>query len=122
MTQADRTRSIVRAYHDAWTSRDFGRAADLLATDLGVEVPINAYPTKDSFVQAVTAFGSMVDRTDMLAEFANDSDALLLYDMHVGPLGVIRIAEHFTVADGKITRIRQVHDTEPIHRFRERPG
>jgi SnoaL-like protein len=114
MAESERARSIVRAYHNAWTSRDFGRAADLLASDLTIEVPINAYPTKDSFVQALTAFGGMVDRTDMLAEFASDDDALLLYDMHVGALGTIRIAEHFTVTGEKITRIRQIHDTAPI--------
>jgi hypothetical protein len=27
------------------------------------------------------------------------------------PIGTLRIAEHFTVADGRITRIRHVHDT-----------
>jgi len=114
MTESEQARSIVRAYHTAWTSREFTRAADLLASDVTIEVPINSYPTKDSFVQALTAFGGMVDRTDMLAEFANGDGALLLYDMYVGPLGVIRIAEHFTVTDGTITRIRQVHDTVPM--------
>lgn len=118
MAESDRARSIARAYHDAWTSRDFVRAADLLASDLTIEVPINSYPTKESFVQALAAFGAMVDRTDMLAEFASDDGALLLYDMHVGALGVIRIAEHFTVRSGRITRIRQVHDTAPMRAAR----
>ena len=31
---------VVRAYHRAWTGKDFARA--LLAPDLEVEVPINA--------------------------------------------------------------------------------
>jgi hypothetical protein len=31
---------------------------------------------------------------------------MLLYDMDVDRLGTLRIAEHFTVGGGKITRIR----------------
>ncbi len=38
----------------------------------------------------------------------------LLYDMHVQRLGMLRVAEHFTVEGGKITRIRQIHDTTAI--------
>jgi hypothetical protein len=39
---------------------------------------------------------------------------MLLYDLDAEPLGTLRIAEHFTVAGGKITRIRQVHDTAAV--------
>jgi hypothetical protein len=31
--------------------------------------------------------------------------------MVVQPIGKMRIADHFTIADGQITRIRHVHDT-----------
>jgi hypothetical protein len=31
--------------------------------------------------------------------------------MTTAPFGTIRVAEHFTVADGLITGIRHVHDT-----------
>jgi len=55
--------SVVRAYHRAWTSKEF------------------------------------------------DADAALLADELVNGLGPMRIAEHFTVRDGKIVRLRQVHDT-----------
>ena len=36
---------------------------------------------------------------------------MLLYDLVIGPVGTLRVADHFTAGDGKITRIRQVHDT-----------
>jgi hypothetical protein len=39
---------------------------------------------------------------------------MLLYDMDVAGLGMLRVAEHFTVRDGKIVRIRQVHDTAAL--------
>jgi ketosteroid isomerase-like protein len=31
--------------------------------------------------------------------------------MDIEMLGTMRVAEHFTVADGKIVRVRQIHDT-----------
>jgi hypothetical protein len=39
---------------------------------------------------------------------------VLLYDMDVPGLGTLRVAEHFTVEDDKITRIRQIHDTAAL--------
>ncbi len=42
------------------------------------------------------------------------SEGMLLYDMDVAELGPLRVAEHFTVENGKITRIRQVHDTAAL--------
>ncbi len=108
------TLAVVRAYHDGWTGKKFDAAVRLLAPDLKVEVPINTYPTMEAFAQAVIGFGGMVKRTTLLAEFEKSDEAMLLYDMDVEGLGALRIAEHFTVANGKITRIRQIHDTAAL--------
>ena len=112
--RGDAALDVVRAYHDGWSSRDFDRAGALLADDLAVETPINEYPTKASFVQALTGFGSMTRAVDVLSEMSHGDQAMLLYDMDVHGLGRLRVAEHFTVADGRITRVRQIHDTAPI--------
>jgi hypothetical protein len=114
MKAPDTTLSVVRAYHRGWTTKNFDQAARLLAPDLKVEVPINDYPTPESFAQALAGFGALVQSVTLLAEFAKANEAMLLYDMDVARLGKLRIAEHFTVADGKITRIRQIHDTAPV--------
>lgn len=39
---------------------------------------------------------------------------VLLYDRDVERLGTMRIAEHFTVVNGKIAHIRQIHDTAAL--------
>ena len=109
-----RTRELVRRYHDAWSSRRFDEAVDLLADDLQVEVPVNDYPTRASFVQALTEFGGMVERVELLSELAGGEEAMLLYDLFVRGIGSMRIAEHFTVRDGRIWRLRQIHDTVAI--------
>jgi len=106
--------SIAREYHDRWTSGDFDGAAALLARDLAVEVPINDYADRDAFAAAVRDFGSMVGRTELLCELGGPAEAMLLYDMDVNGLGPMRVAEHFTVSDGRIVRVRQVHDTAAL--------
>jgi ketosteroid isomerase-like protein len=114
MNTKSETRSIVQAYHRGWTTKQFEAATGLLAPDLRVEVPINEYPTLESFAQALAGFGAMVKHVDLLAEFAEGDEAMLLYDMDVERLGAMRVAEHFTVKEGRITRIRQIHDTVAI--------
>ncbi|MDP2270678.1 MAG: nuclear transport factor 2 family protein [Archangium sp.] len=109
-----KTLEVVKAYYRAWTTKNFAAAGEHLAPTLVVEVPVNDYPTVASFLQALSGFGSMTKRIELLAEFANDAEAMLLYDMDVEGLGTIRIAEHFTVEDGKISRLRQIHDTHAI--------
>lgn len=106
--------SVVRAYHEAWTAGDYEQAISLLDGRLEVEVPVNAYPTKESFARALTTFGSMVRRVEMLAAMGSGDEAMLLYDLHSDGLGDLRVAEHFTVDAGRITRLRQIHDTAAV--------
>lgn len=113
MTVQD-TAGIVRTYHDAWTGKDFPRAVSLLSSSLAVEVPVNDYPTTESFAAALRAFGSMVTNVELLAAMSAGNEAMLLYDLEAQRLGRLRVAEHFTVDRGKITRIRQIHDTTAV--------
>jgi hypothetical protein len=114
MKTMDDALSTVRAYHHAWTTKNFEAAAGLFASDLKVEVPINEYPTAESFAKALAGFGALVRRVELLAELAQGDEAMLLYDMDVERLGTLRVAEHFTVKRGRITRIRQIHDTASV--------
>ncbi len=106
--------SVARRYHRGWTSGDYDLSIELLAPSLKVEVPINDYPTAETFARALRGFGEMVNTVDLLSEMTEGDEAMLLYDMDVDQLGQLRVAEHFTVADGKIVRLRQIHDTAPV--------
>jgi hypothetical protein len=110
----DITTSVIRAYYDSWTTGDFRTAASLLADGLIVEVPVNQYPDAGSFATALQGFGSLATRVELHAAMSDGGDGMLLYDMDVAGLGTLRVAEHFTVRDGKIARIRQVHDTAAL--------
>jgi ketosteroid isomerase-like protein len=106
--------SVARRYHQGWTSKNYEQASELLAPTLEVEVPINDYPTAESFVEALRTFGDLVTDVELLSEMSSGNEAMLLYDMQVQRLGSMRVVEHFTVADGKVTRLRQIHDTAAI--------
>jgi hypothetical protein len=88
-------------------------AAGYLADELRIEVPINAYPTKASFVEALRFTRSMTTAVNVLSELGGDGEALILYDTSL-PFGVMRVAEHFGVSGDKIDRIRQIHDTHAL--------
>ena len=77
-------------------------------------MPVNDYPTAESFAAALASFASMVTSVELLAMMSDGDEAMLLYDLEAGPVGTLRVAEHFTVANGKIVRIRQIHDTMPV--------
>ena len=112
--RAAATLDVVRRYHRAWTSKDFAQAGRCLATELATEVPLRTYESREHFLEALTGFGGLVAAVDVLAEFSRGDEAMLLYDMDVERIGTLRVAEHFTVADGRITRIRHVHDTAAL--------
>jgi hypothetical protein len=108
------TLPVIRRYHEAWTSKNYAHAIDLLAPTLSVEVPINAYPTAESFGRALRGFGELVTSVELLSEMSAGDEAMLLYDLQVEEIGGLRVVEHFTVSEDKIVRIRQVHDTAAI--------
>lgn len=115
MTEAALTPlDVVRAYHRGWSSGRFDEAIARLSPDLAVEVPINAYGSAAEFGAAVRAFGALAERVVVLCELAHDDEVMLLYDMDVRGLGALRVAEHFTVRDQRIARIRQIHDTATL--------
>jgi hypothetical protein len=103
--------AVARTYHDAWSSKAFESALACFAPDVTFDVPINAYPTREAFGEALTRFGGMVEKVELLAELASEQEAVLLYDLQVAGIGLLRVAEHFRVQHGVIVALRQVHDT-----------
>jgi hypothetical protein len=102
---------VARDYHQAWTRGDLDRAASYVAADLATDVPLATYADATDFLTGLTRFVQLVDNVELLAELGGSDEAILLYDIHMNPLGTLRVAEHFTVANDRITHIRHVHDT-----------
>lgn len=109
-------RPIALKYLKAWTSKDFEKAADCLSENITFETPINSYAGKQTWMEAVKFTGIAASGVKLLAEFSNEDEAMLLYDMVLNPIGNLRIAEHFKISNGKIKMIRQVHDTAELRK------
>jgi ketosteroid isomerase-like protein len=105
--------AVARGYHDAWQRRDYQVAWQLLSDDLTVEVPVNSYDSKATFAEAAQRTREMAAAVTPLAEFGNDGEAVLIYDLTL-PIGDLRIAEYFHVRDGRITAITHIHDTAAL--------
>lgn len=105
---------IVHVYYNSWTNKNFEKAGNLLAENLKVIVPINSYPTKHSFLDAVKFTRDMITNIELLSEFSNENEAMLIYDMTLNAFGKLRIAEHFVIKDNKIIQVCQIHDTAPF--------
>jgi ketosteroid isomerase-like protein len=105
--------AVARGYHDAWQRRDYQDAWQLLSDDLTVDVPVNSYASKAAFAEAAQRTREMAAAVRPLAEFGNDTEAVLLYDLAL-PIGDLRIAEYFRVSGGRITRITHIHDTAAL--------
>jgi hypothetical protein len=108
------TLDIVRRYHHGWTTRNYDHAIEFVSPVVMIEVPINDYPTRESFARALRSFGDLVTSVELLAEMSSGQEAMLLYDLRVEGVGALRVAEHFTLVDGEIVRLRQIHDTAAV--------
>ncbi len=105
--------AVAHASHRAWSTRDLEEVGVHLSDDLRVEVPINQYASKADFLEAVLRTAAMTSSVTLLAALGDAGQAMLLYDMTL-PIGELRVAEHFTVRDGLIQTIRQIHDTAAL--------
>jgi hypothetical protein len=111
-------KQIVTNYHNAWTGGDVQSARVYLADDLDFQGSIDTFRRADDFIAALTMFQKMIREINLIQSFFSESGAVLLYDCDtMSPAGVIRTAEFFTVAVGKITSIRLVFDATELRKL-----
>lgn len=113
MAGASHALTVVRRYHEAWWSRDFPAAAELLDENLITEMPINKYEGKTDFFRATEFTRGMASGIKSIAGLGDTHKAVLIYDMTL-PIGDLRVVEYFTVEDGRITELWHIHDTAAL--------
>jgi len=112
------TKDVVKAYFQAWTSRDLTKARACLGDNLDFQGSIDRFTNADDFVRALGGFVQVLSETQLLAEFYGDTDAMLLYDcVTPTPAGTIRTAEYLEVAGGKIQTIKLVFDATELRKM-----
>jgi hypothetical protein len=112
------TRQIVTKYHDSWTGGDMQAARACLSDDLEFQGSIDAFHNADDFVTALTMFRKMLRGVNVIQSLFSEAGAALLYDCDsMGPAGVIRTAEFFSVKGGKISSIKLVFDATELRKL-----
>jgi ketosteroid isomerase-like protein len=104
----------ARAYHEAWTSRDFDRAMTFIAGDIVCDAPAGRLEGADAFRGFMEPFTRMVTHSVLIAAFGDDHTAVLIYDTNTVLVPHAPGAELLTVADGAITQIRIIFDRAPF--------
>jgi ketosteroid isomerase-like protein len=113
------TRRIVETYFHAWTTHDTAGAYAVLADDLAFSGPSASYATAAAFKPALEGFAAMT-RGARIVELVVDGDrAAMLYDCDLPePVGTLRIASFFRVANGKIAAYDTRFDATNVARLR----
>src|SRR4051812_18859774 len=94
-------REIVLGYFTAWTTKRTADAYALLAPDLEFSGPGATYKTAGDFKPGLEAFAQLTKSATLLEMIVDGNRAAMLYDWEM-PLGTVRIASFFRVANGKI--------------------
>jgi SnoaL-like domain len=106
----------VTAYLDALMGKDLGTAASYLAEDFVFEGPIRRYKSAHEFLVGFEAFAQHIrPGWRKIAAFGDDRGALLMYDLALVSGGALRVADYYTVKDGKLQTETLAFDT---HGFR----
>jgi len=114
---------LVQAYYDTlkdgMASFDEDRLRRILAPDLVFEGPIaGRHVGAEGFIKGVAGFAETMRGLTMLQQLNAGNAAAALYDAEM-PGGIVRFAEFFQTADGKIQSLRLLYDA---HEYRARGG
>ena len=104
---------IALAYFDASASKDIDLAMSFIADDITCDAPAGHIEGAPGYRGFLESFSKLLKRSELIASFGDDHEAILLYDNETIPVPSAPSAGHFVVVDGKITSIRFIFDRLP---------
>jgi hypothetical protein len=107
------------AYHQAWTNHDFERAMGYIHQHIVCQAPAGTVSGAEAFRAFMGPFSQIVNRTELIAAYGDDTVAVLMYDSDTVPVADAPAAERLTVIDGKITHMRIIFDRQPFTAARQ---
>ncbi len=102
--------TIVRHYHQAWTSGDIDGAMALVADDINCRAPGGDLAGKDAYRGFIGGFAPMLTGIGGIAEFAEGNRVALFYYPETAVTSTAPAAEFFTVTNGKISESVLIFD------------
>ena len=109
---------IALAYYQAWTGHDFERAMTYIAEDIICQAPAGTLEGAEAFRGFMGPFAQILTRSDLIAAFGDDQQAVVMYDTDTAPVSNAPGAECVTVNDGQITHMRIIFDRLPFEQAR----
>jgi ketosteroid isomerase-like protein len=110
------TMDVVGFWTKSWTSDDRVAVRQLLAPDAEIEWNLDAPVDDEELVQVLHRIAAFAETVTVVGETRADDGAALVYDLEA-PFGTVRMVEFLTVADGRVTEVRQVYDVTATDRF-----
>ena len=107
------------AYYDAWSKKDIDRMMSHVADDIVCDAPSGRIEGAPAFREFWAGFMKMLTGARLIAEFGDETTALVMYDTETFPVKSAPAAEHVTVRNGKITACRIIFDRAPFIEARQ---
>jgi hypothetical protein len=114
--------ALIHAYNGAWIGGNMAAVAGYLAADVTFDSPNQHLRSAEEFIAVLTRFRRQVTGpTAIIAEFADDEQVLMLYDLPTSSVGKVRCCDRFTIEGGKIRANQLLFDTSPFQTARPAP-
>jgi hypothetical protein len=107
---------VVDFYTESWINDDRDGVRRILAPDARIEWNLDAPVDEEELVQTLHRIAIFADSVTVVSRISTSGGSVLVYDL-AAPFGTARVAEFLSVADGKITEVRQVYDVVSIDRY-----
>jgi len=103
-------------YARSWINRDRASVRRLIAPDAEIEWNLGVPVDDEELVQTLHRIASAVGAVTLASVVCAGDRVSIVYDC-AAPFGTVRVAEFLTVADGRISEIRQVWDLVGFCRY-----
>jgi ketosteroid isomerase-like protein len=110
------TMDVADFWTKSWTSDDRVAVRQMLAPDAEIEWNLDAPVDDEELVQVLHRIAVFADTVTVVGQSRADDGAALVYDLEA-PFGTARMVEFLTIADGRITEVRQVYDVTATDQF-----
>src|SRR5450755_3933032 len=105
---------VAESFFDAWTSKDFQRARELLHDDVSFEGPIDSFSDADSYLASLQQLSGIVTGAEKRKVFLDGEDFCVIYDLKTAPVPSTRTCEWYRVRNGKVASVSVVFDARPF--------
>lgn len=109
--------TLANAYYEAVSNKDTQSVANLLHSDVRLIGPLGNAEGKESVLQAVTRFATLLKSLHVNVSFGSEDQAMVNYDVDFGqPFGTCRSVALISIRDNLIARIELFFDARPFEK------